>query len=193
MVNNLKKRCIKRELQRNPWPILARSCFPWTNDWKTVEMNKFVVHGTFLQMKITSIICQKKNTFTKNSWWISLNKSGNDTQPLGKRCDFKQALSSLTFTPTSWKRPARAHSLLEVQTMETSMEYFLYLVAMARNLVVFLKNSQKVKKEEASKGLWSIGATRCLQNFGENLRRMAFKNSFYFVTARSFTADGGLL
>ena len=42
------------------------------------------------------------------------------------------------------------------------------------------KNSQKVKKEEASKGLWSTRATRCLQNFGENLRRMAFKNSFYF-------------
>ena len=55
------------------------------------------------------------------------------------------------------------------------------------------KNSQKVKKKEARKGLWSIGATRCSQNFGENLRRMAFKNPFYVVTARSFTADGGLL
>ena len=42
-----------------------------------------------------------------------------------------------------------------------------------------LKNSQKVKKEEASKGLSSIGATRCLQNFGENLRRMAVKNSLF--------------
>ena len=31
---------------------------------KTVEMKKFVVHGTFLQMKITPFICQKKNTFT---------------------------------------------------------------------------------------------------------------------------------
>ena len=36
-------------------------------------------------------------------------------------------------------------------------------------------------------------ATRCLQNFGENLRQMAFKNSFYFVTDSSFLADGGLL
>ena len=48
-------------------------------------------------------------------------------------------------------------------------------------------------KEDASKGLGTNGATRCLQNFGENLRRMTFTNSFYFGTDRSFTADGGLL
>ena len=59
-----------------------------------------------------------------------------------------------------------------------------------KNPGVLPKNSQKVKKEEASKGLRSIGATRCLQNFGENPRRMPFKNSF---TDGSFTADGGLL
>ena len=33
--------------------------------------------------------------YYKNNWWISLNKSGNDTQPLRKRSDFKQALSTL--------------------------------------------------------------------------------------------------
>ena len=31
----------------------------------------------------------------KQYWWISLNKSGNDTQPLRKRSDCKQALSTL--------------------------------------------------------------------------------------------------
>ena len=29
------------------------------------------------------------------NWWITLNKSGNDTQPVRKRSDFKQALPSL--------------------------------------------------------------------------------------------------
>ena len=29
------------------------------------------------------------------NWWISLNKSGNDTQPVKKRSDFNQALSTL--------------------------------------------------------------------------------------------------
>ena len=55
------------------------------------------------------------------------------------------------------------------------------------------KNSKKIEKEVASKGLRSDGATRCLHNFGENLRQMAFKNSFFFLTDGSFTADGGLL
>ena len=31
----------------------------------------------------------------KNKWWISLNNSGTDTQPLRKRSDSKQALSTL--------------------------------------------------------------------------------------------------
>ena len=57
----------------------------------------------------------------------------------------------------------------------------------------FPKNSKKIKKKDACKGLRSNGATRCLQIFGENLRRMTFTNSFYFVTDRSFTADGGPL
>ena len=39
----------------------------------------------------------------------------------------------------------------------------------------------------------SSGTTRCLQILVENLRRIAFTNSFYFVTDSSFTADGGQL
>ena len=30
----LEKEMHKEGQPRNPWPILARSCFPWTNDWK---------------------------------------------------------------------------------------------------------------------------------------------------------------
>ena len=77
--------------------------------------------------------------------------------------------------------------------METDIEFFLHLVAVERILLVFLRLQRKSIKKDASKGLRSNGAARCLQNFGENLRQMAFMNSFYFVTDRSFTADGGLL
>ena len=59
--------------------------------------------------------------------------------------------------------------------------------------MVFQRIQRKSMKEDACKGLRSNGATRCLQIFGENLRRMAFTNLFYFVANRSFTADGGLL
>ena len=85
----------------------------------------------------------------KNNWWISLSKSGNDTQPLRKRSDFKQALSTLQrlqqeageepHVPTyshkqrCWRRPTRARSLME------SIDFFLHLVAMARMLVVYLR------------------------------------------------------
>ena len=115
-------------------------------------MQKFVVHGTFLQMKITPTICQKKNTFTTRTIGGSLNKSGNDTQPWRKRSDFKQAYVYIkTFTPRSRRRPTRAHSLLEVQTMETSFEFFLYLVAMARILVVFSRIHRKSRRKRQAK------------------------------------------
>ena len=107
----------------------------------------------------------------RKNWWISLNKSGNNTQPVRKRSDFNQALSTLN----------RLHREAGGQQLRQ------------RILVVFLEIQRKSIKEDASKGLRSNGATRCLQNFGENLRRMAFTNSFYFVTDRSFTDDGGLL
>ena len=77
--------------------------------------------------------------------------------------------------------------------MEIVIEFFLHLVAMTRFLVVFLRIQKKSMKEYACKGLRSNGATRCLQLFGENLRRMAFTNLFYFAADRSCTADGGLL
>ena len=56
-----------------------------------------------------------------------------------------------TFPPWSWRRPTRAHSLLEVQTMEIGIEFFLYLVAMARILVVFLRIQRKSRKKRQAK------------------------------------------
>ena len=137
---------------------------------------------------------QEEYFYYRNKWWLYLNQSGNDTLPLRKRSVFKQALSTLNrLHREAGGRTHRAHSLLEVHTMETSIEFFFHLVAMERILVVFLRIRRKSIKEDACKGLRSNGATRCLQIFGENLRRMAFTNLFYFVTDRSFTADGGLL
>ena len=78
--------------------------------------------------------------------------------------------------------------------MEVGIEFVLYMVGMARLLVVFFffEKIQKVK-EQASKVLGNNGETRCLQYFTRKPQKMAFKISFYFVTHRFFTADGGLL
>ena len=38
---------------------------------------------------------QEEYFYYRNNWWLHLNESGNDTHPLRKRFDFKQALSTL--------------------------------------------------------------------------------------------------
>ena len=49
-------------------------------------------------------------------------------------------------------------------------------------------------KEEASKVFAKNGETRCLQYLlSRKPQKMAFKNSIYLVSDRSFTADSGLL
>ena len=99
------------------------------------------------------IECQKQNTFTTSkNWWISLNKSGNDTQPVRKRSDFNQALSTLNrLHQRSWRTTTRAHAIAEVPGMETGIEFFLHLVAMERILVVFLRIQSKSTKRRQAK------------------------------------------
>ena len=77
-----------------------------------------------------------------------------------KFSDFKQALSTLErLHQDDGRKTIPAHSLLEEQTMEVGIEFVLYMVEMARLMVVFLK-IQKVK-EEASKVMGKNGETRC--------------------------------
>ena len=101
----------------------------------------------------------------RQNWWISLDKSGNDTQPVRKRSDFNQALSTfytkkledITSIPyrSGSTRNGDPHRVL------------LPLGGNGENPGGLPKNSKKVKKEVASKGLRSNEATRCLQDFGE--------------------------
>ena len=94
LANNLKKRCIKRDYKGIHDRFLrdhiirgrmiensgdAEVCRAW--DVLADEDHNYHMSGEYL--------------YYKNNWWISLNKSGNDTQPLRKRSDFKQALSTL--------------------------------------------------------------------------------------------------
>ena len=62
---------------------------------KTIEMKMFVVNGTILQNKITPIECQNQNTFTTGKIGGSLSISRETTtEPMRKRSDFNQALST---------------------------------------------------------------------------------------------------
>ena len=77
------------------------------------------------------------------------------------------------------------------QTMAVGIEFVFHMVEMARLLVVFLKN--KKVNEEASKSLGKERRDPLLTVLWRKPPKTAFKNSIYFVTERSFTADGGLL
>ena len=55
-----------------------------------------------------------------------------------------------TFTPRRWRRTIRAHSLLEERTMEVGIEFVLYMVGMARLLVVFLQFRKSRKRQPKS-------------------------------------------
>ena len=94
----------------------------------------------FLQMKTTPIICHKKNTSTKGTIGGSISISRAMTPTIEKTFWFQTSVVYIkAFTPRSWRRTNRARSLLEVQTMEIGIEFLLYMVAMARFLVVCLR------------------------------------------------------
>ena len=86
----------------------------------------------------------------RQNWWITLNKSGNNTQPVRKRSDFNPALSTLN-RPRSWRTTTQADALLEIQRMETGIEFFLHLVAMERIQVVCLRDQRKSRKRTQAK------------------------------------------
>ena len=101
----------------------------------------------------------------RQNLWISLNKSGNTTEPMRKRSDFNQALSTLNrLHREAGGRQLRPTPYWKYQQRKSS----------SSSSSTWWQYSKKVNK----RGLRSNGATRCLQIFGENLRRMAFLSSF---------------
>ena len=157
---------------------------------KTIEMKMFVVSGTILQKKITTIEIQNQNTFTtgKIGGSLSISQETLQNQRENVLTSTKRCLHQNVYTekleddnsdprPTGSTNNGNRHRVLPPPGGNGAIPGGLP------------KNSKKVNK----RGLRSNGATRCLQIFGENPRRMAFTNSFYFVRDRPFTADGGLL
>ena len=83
----------------------------------------------------------------RQNWWISFNNSGNDTQPVRKRSDFNQALSTLN----RLHQEAGGHQL---ETRNGDRHRVLPPPGgNGENPGGLPKNSKEVKKEEAGKGL----------------------------------------
>ena len=122
----------KGGLQRNPWPD-EEVCRAWD-----VLADEDHSH----QMSWEEYFYYKKNRR------ISLNKSGNDTQPLGKRSGFKQALSTVKHL----HQEAGGDQLEPIphwkyEQWRPASSFFLYLVVLAIVLVVFLRIHRKSRRK----------------------------------------------
>ena len=146
LANNLKKRCIKRDYQGIHDRFLRDHVFRV----RMIENNRDEEvcrrWDVLADEDHTYDMTEEEYFYYRNNWWLHPNKSGNDTQPLRKRSDFKQALSTLE----------RLHQeaggeQIEEQTMEVGIEFVLYLVGMARLLVVFLRIQRKSRKKREAK------------------------------------------
>ena len=95
LAHNLKKRCIKRRFTviRDRFlrdPDFRKAMFEHDRDedvcfkWDDLAEQDFAYR-----------MSESEYFHYGQNWWISLNKSGNTTEPLRKRSDFNQALSTL--------------------------------------------------------------------------------------------------
>ena len=92
---NLKKRCIEKDYKRIHDRFLRGSVFRG----RMVENNRddeiCRACDVLTDEDHTYHMSEPEHFYYKNNWWISFHKSGTDTQPLRKRSDFNQALSTL--------------------------------------------------------------------------------------------------
>ena len=157
---------------------------------KTVEMKKFVVHGTFLQKKITPTECQNQNTFTTGKIGGSLSISQETLQNQWENVltSTKRCLHWTVYTEKL--EDDNSSPFLTGSTNNRDQHRVLPPPGgNGANAGGLPKNSKKVKKVDYDRTDRRV----VYRSLAKTLRQMAFTNSFYFVTDRSFTADGGLL
>ena len=185
LAHNLKKRCIKRGFAG------IHDCF--LQDY--VFRERMIQHNRDEEVcRAWDVLAEQDHTYRmseaeyfhyRQNWWISLNKSGNYTQPVRKRSHINQAL----FTSNRLHQETRDNNNSGPYPTGSTRNGDRHRVLLppggnGENPGGLLKNSKKVKKEAASKGLRSNGATRLFTEL--------WRKPFYVVTDRSFTADGGL-
>ena len=148
-------------------------------EWlKTIEMKKFVDDGMFLQMKITLIICHKKNTST--------------TRTNGGSVSISQVL-----TPYHWENV--------LISSKCCLTWNVYTKKLVKNnscpLIPGRTNNgsrHRVRPLHGGNGK-TPGDLHKIQNVKEEASKSLGKGTVrpvidkYFVTERSFTADSGLL
>ena len=161
-------------------------------EWlKTIEMKKCVEDGMFLQIKIMLIICQKKNTSTRNNGGtISISPVLTLYHWENVLISSKRCLLWNVYTKKLEKN--NSCPLVLGKTNNGSRHRVRPLHGGNGKTPGGLFQIQRVK-EEASKSLWKERGDPLLTVFCRKSQTKTSMNSTFFVTDGSFTADVGLL
>ena len=89
LANNLKKRCTKKDYNGIHDRFLRDPIFRGRMIENSRGEEVCRAWDVLADEDHTYHMSEEEYFYHKNNWWISFNKSGNDTQPLRKRSDFK--------------------------------------------------------------------------------------------------------
>ena len=95
LAHNLKKRCIKRKFTGIHDRFLRDHVFRERMLENNRDEDVCRKWDDLAEQDHTYRMSESEYFHYRQNWWISLNKSGNTTEPLRKRSDFNQALSTL--------------------------------------------------------------------------------------------------
>ena len=115
--------------------------------WKTIEMKMCHKWDDLAKEDHTYRMSESKYFHYKPIWWISINQ---ETLRTNEKTFWLQpsVVYIKQFTPKSWRTTTETETLLEVQTMEIVVGFFLHLVAKGRILVVVPRIQRKSTKED---------------------------------------------
>ena len=95
LAHKLKKRCIKRQFTGAHDRFLRDHVFRERMLENNRDEDVCRAWDVLAEQDHTYHMSESEYFHYRQNWWISLNKSGNTTEPLRKRSDFNQALSTL--------------------------------------------------------------------------------------------------
>ena len=95
LANGWKKRCKKRHYEGIHDRFLRDDVFRRRMIENNRDEKVCRAWDVLADEEHTCHMSQEEYFYYRNTWWLHLNKFANDTQPLRKRSDFKQALSTL--------------------------------------------------------------------------------------------------
>ena len=129
--HKLRKRCIKRQFKgihdRFFRDLVFRERMIQNNRDEDVRR----AWDVLAEQDHTNRKSESKYFHYRPNWWITLNKSGNNTQLLRKRFDFNQAFRTLNrLHQEAGGQQLEAMSYWKLQRMATGIDFFFHMVAM---------------------------------------------------------------